>query len=156
MLGNTELCNHSRRTAQEMLELIWHPNFHHKNIVIAIFTRIFYTSYIQSGGRVSTLWNSMVPINLKLWIQLGKLCRSAIPLFLDEKLYISVHHCVQFKLTDYKDKQISCLELVIINLLARQSTGLWDTNSCLLRRKPSRWPPSFPLKHFEPRVDPFS
>lgn len=37
-------------TAQEMLKLFWHPNFHHENIVIAIFTRIFYTSYIQSRG----------------------------------------------------------------------------------------------------------
>lgn len=50
MLGNTGSRNHSHRAAQEMLQLFWHPDFHHENIVIAIFTRIFYTSYIQSGG----------------------------------------------------------------------------------------------------------
>lgn len=60
-----------------------------------------------------------------------------ILLFLEEKRYIVVHHCVQLKIRDNKDKQMPCLGLVIINLPAQQSTELWDANSCLLWRNPS-------------------
>lgn len=57
--------------------------------------------------------------------------------FLEEKLYIVVHYCVQFKIRNNKDKQMPRLGLVLINLHAQQSTGLWDANSCLLWRNPS-------------------
>lgn len=55
MLSNKGSSNHSHRTAQEMFEILWNLNFHQKNIIIAIFTGILYTSDIQSGASWHTL-----------------------------------------------------------------------------------------------------
>lgn len=57
---------------------VWHPNFRHKNIVIDIFTGVFYLFHSVFSPRLAgSDGNSTVPINLKHEIQLGKLCSSA-------------------------------------------------------------------------------
>lgn len=55
MLSNKGSSNHNHRAAQEMLKFFWNPISIRKNIIIAIFTRIVYTSYVQSGASWHTL-----------------------------------------------------------------------------------------------------
>lgn len=131
ILANAGSSNQSHRTAWEMLKLVWHPNFRHKNTVIAIFTDVFYLFHSVFSPRLAgSDGNSTVPINLKHEIQLGILCSSARLLFLENKLYIVVRHYVQFTFRNNKGKQMPCLGLVIISLPAQWATGLWDSNSC--------------------------
>lgn len=79
-----------------MLDLFWHPNFHPKNIVMAIFTRIFYKSYIQSGGSWHRLEIPWCQLNWNIKYNLANSAALPIPPVLEEKLYI----VVQFKVRD--------------------------------------------------------
>lgn len=155
MLGNTGPPNHSHRTAQEMLELFLAsklPSQKHCNCH-------FYWDLLNI---LYSVWGWLAPTEIP-WCQLTwnmkyNLANSAarpIPLFLEENLYI----VVQIKVRDNKDKQIPCLGLVIITLLAQQSTGLCYLQvGCWIMFVAEKTLPLIyisPLKHFDPRVDPF-
>lgn len=85
-------------TAQEMPEFFWHPKFHHKNFVMSILIRTFYTAHSIFRLRLAVSnRNYILTINLKHEIQVGKLQLCSLFCFL-EKLYIVFH--VQFKIRD--------------------------------------------------------
>lgn len=93
---SNRVSNHSHRAAQEILQLIWRPDFHHKNIVIAIFTGIFYTSYYSVWGFLAPIEIPCCQLTWNMEYNLANLGSSPASFFKDQS-YIVPGHFAQLK-----------------------------------------------------------